>query len=111
MFRAVGKNTISMILREVVHVINEALRHEISWPTGKRLLETQGDFQRLCGLPVVVGATDGTHVAISKPRYGPVDYFYFKSGGYILKCQVVDSKKRFLDLYLGNASDARVLPR
>jgi hypothetical protein len=29
----VDKSTISMILREVVHVINEALQHEIAWPT------------------------------------------------------------------------------
>jgi hypothetical protein len=112
---AVGKNTVSMILREVVHAINKALQYEISWPTGERLLETQADFQRLCGLRAVVGAIDGTHVAISKLRYGPTDYYYFKSRGYTLNCQaVVDSKKRFLDLYLGmlgSTNDARVLHR
>jgi low temperature requirement protein LtrA len=32
---AVGKNIVSMVLREVVHAINDALRHEISWPTGE----------------------------------------------------------------------------
>jgi hypothetical protein len=112
---AVGKSTVSMMLREVVHAINEVLWHEIAWPTGQRLLDTQADFRRLCGLPAVVGAIDGTHVSISKPKFGPVDYFYFKSGGYLLNCQaVVDSNKCFLDLYLGmpgSTNDARVLRR
>ena len=43
----------------------------------------------------------------------PGDYFYFKLGGYTLNCQaVVDSCKRFLDLYLGmldSTNDAQVL--
>jgi len=50
----------------------------------------------------VVGAIDGTHIPISKPKHFPIDYYYFKSRGYTLNCQlVVDSDKRFLDLYLG----------
>jgi hypothetical protein len=112
---AVGKSTCYAIMRGTVRAINEVLRHEISWPTGERLRQTQYDFQQLCGLPAVAGAIDGTHINISRPRYGAEDYFYFKSGGYSLNCQaVVDSKKRFLDLYLGmpgSTNDARVLRR
>jgi hypothetical protein len=49
-----------------------------------------------------MGAIDGTHINISKPRHGAEDYYYFKFGGYTLNCQaVVDSNKRFLDLYIG----------
>ena len=105
----------SLLLRDVVQAINTTLRSEISWPTGNKLVETEGGFYDLCGLPGVVGAIDGTHVSISKPRYGSADYFYFKSGGYTLNCQaVVDSNKRFLDLFLGmpgSTNDARVLHR
>jgi hypothetical protein len=36
----VGKSIVSMILKEVVHAINEALRHEIAWLTGQQLIET-----------------------------------------------------------------------
>jgi hypothetical protein len=79
------------------------------------LIETQAAFKELCRLLAVVGAIDGTHISISKPKYGPTDYFYFKSGGYTLNCQVVgDNKKRFLDLFLGmpsSTNDARVLQR
>jgi hypothetical protein len=77
----VGKNTVSMILREVVNGINEALRQEIFWLVGDRLRETQEEFLRLCGLLVVLGAIDGMHISISKPKYGLADYFYFKTGG------------------------------
>ena len=110
---AISKSTVSAILREVVHAINDSLRHELSWPIGQRMQETQQKFYDLCGLPRVVGAIDGTHISISKPIQGPADYFYFKSGGYTLKCQAfVDSEKRFTNLYLGmpgSTNDSRVL--
>ena len=54
-------------------------------------------------------------MAISKPRHGATNTYYFKSGGYTLNCQaVVDSNKRFLDLFLGmpgSTNDSRMLRR
>lgn len=112
---AVGRSTVSKVLREVVHAVNETLRSEIMWPNGQRMRETQAKFRSLCGLPAVVGAIDGTHISISKPEFGAPDYYYFKSGGYTINCQaVVDSEKRFIDLYLGmpgSTNDSRVLRR
>ena len=64
---AIGRSTISTMLREVVNAINETLRHKIMWPTGRRLRETEAKFFQLCGLPCVIGAIDGMHLAISKP--------------------------------------------
>ena len=110
---AIGKSTVSAILRDVVHAINDTMRQELTWPTGERLLQTEQNFYDLCGLPGVMGAIDGTHVPISKPKHCPADYYYFKSGAYSLNCQaVVDSDKRFLDLYLGmpgSTNESRVL--
>lgn len=95
--------------------INVVLRHEIKWPIGQRSLEPQRAFKAMCGLPGVVGAIDETHVTISKLKVGAEDYYHFKSGGYTVNCQaVVDSDKRFLDLYLGipgSTHDMRVLRR
>ena len=59
---AIGKSTVCSILRDVVHAVNDTLRHNITWPTGDRLRLTQEKFANLCGLPAVVGAIDGTHV-------------------------------------------------
>jgi len=47
-------------------------------------------------------AIDGAHITIAKPRVGASNYYYFKPEGYTMNCQaVVDSLKRFLDLYVG----------
>ena len=112
---AMGRSTVSLVLRDVVQAINVTLRSEIAWPSGNKLIETEAAFRNLCGLPGVLGAIDGTHVSISKPCFGPTNYFYFKSGGYTLNCQaVVDSNKRFLDLFLGmpgSTNDSRMLRR
>lgn len=112
---AIGKSTVSILLREVVNAINDTMGHEITWPRGDRLRDCQTDFQNLCGLPACVGAIDGTHISIAKPQHGPADYYYFKSGGYTLNCQaVVDNHKRFIDLFLGmpgSTNDARMLRR
>lgn len=112
---AVGRSTVSEMLKDTVLAINVVLRHEIKWPIGNRSVESQLGFKAICGLPGVVGAIDGTHVSISKPSVGADDYYHFKSGGYTMNCQaVVDSKKRFLDLYIGmpgSTHDMRVLRR
>lgn len=96
---AIGRSTISSILRQVVHAINDRLRNEIQWPFGEGIQETAEGFRNLCGLPGILGTVDGTHFSIGKPRYGAVDYFYFKSDSYMVNCQaIVDSKKKNLDL-------------
>jgi len=82
--------------------INDTMRYKISLMTRERLQETQAKFSNLCSLPLVVGAIDRMCVSISKFQFSVVDYFYFKTSGYSMNCQaVVDSNKRFLDLYMG----------
>jgi hypothetical protein len=114
-FFAVGKTTVSQMLRDTVYAINETLRHKLTWPNGQKLLDCQLRFRDLCGMPGLVGAIDGMHVAISKPQFGAEGYYYFKSSGYSLNCQaVVDSHKCFMDLYLGmlgSTNNSRILRR
>lgn len=103
------------MLRETVQAINVVFRNEITWPSRQRCVDSQLAFKVLCGMPGVVGAINGTHIHIAKPGVGPEDYYYFKSGGYTINCHaVVDSSKRFLDLYLvmlGSIINLRVLDR
>jgi hypothetical protein len=97
---AIGISIVSNVVHNTCRAINIALWHEISWPTSERLIQIQNEYNFLCGLSGVVGAIDGTHISISKPRVGPKDYFYFKTHGYTLNCQVVvDSRKIFLDFF------------
>jgi hypothetical protein len=72
------------------------------------------DFKMWCGLPSMQGAIDGTHVSIAKPlRPFVEDYFYHKTCGYTIVAQaVVDSKKRFIDLFVGlpgSVNDSKML--
>lgn len=114
---AIGHSSVSVILREVVEAMNIILRSQVAWPSQDKLASIVADFEKLCGLPTVqnLGAIDGTHFAIAKPRNGSADYFYFKSGGFSMNCQVVvDASKHFFDLNVGmpgSTHNARILHR
>ena len=112
---AIGRSTVSVVLRDVVQAVNVGLRGEIQWPMDDGVPEVEAGFQQACGLPGILGAIDGTHFPIAKPKIAPADYFYFKSGGYSMHCQaVVDSTKRFLNVTVGmpgSTNDSRVLRR
>lgn len=109
----VGKSTVCEMLRDVVKAINVELRHKIEWPNGNHLLAVMEEFRTFCSLPGVVGAIDGTHFKIRKPPVSPEDYYYFKSSGFTIQCQVVvDRHRRFLDVSFGmsgSTHDVRVL--
>jgi hypothetical protein len=114
-FFAVGKSTVCKVVREFVRVVNLEFRHELCFPRGRRMISYMNDFKNLCGLLAVVGAIDGTHFHIKKPHISPEDYFNFKTNSYTIACQaVVDSKKKFLDIFVGmprSTNDARILRR
>jgi len=83
---AMGKSTISILLCDVVHAINVALRSEIAWPIGARINSTEADFRRLCGLLGILEAINGKHFPIAKLKHNPIDYYYFKTGRYSMNC-------------------------
>jgi hypothetical protein len=112
-FFAIGKFTVSGVLRDVVHAVNDQFRSEIAFPRGPCLTTVMNDFHDFCGLSGVAGAIDGTHVHIRKPFMGLEDYFYFKTSGYSIQVQaIVDRQKRFVDLAVGmpgSTHDSRML--
>lgn len=86
----------------------------IVWPSIAGIAKHSAHFRELKGIPNVVGAIDGTHIRIKAPKHHPQDYFNRKSF-YSLNLQVVvDSKKKFIDVYCGEPGslhDNRVLRR
>jgi hypothetical protein len=60
------------------------------------MLVLMEEFMKLCGLPCVQGAINGTHLSILKPQRAFVeDYYYHKTGGYNIMAQcVVDYNKK-----------------
>jgi hypothetical protein len=114
-FFAISESTVSKLLREVVYAINEQFKSKIQWPDREQALMNMAEFKEYCDLPGVVGAIDGTHFSISKLAHFAEDFFYFKTNGYSLVCQVVVNKrKEFLDVFVGlpgSLNDVRVLRR
>jgi hypothetical protein len=111
---AIGCSTVGRAIREVVNAVNVVFRAQISWPQGDQLLQVMSDFKTLCHMPGVAGAIDCTHIHVVKPRIlYPEDYFYHNTNGYSIIAQaIVDSKKRFIDLFVGmpgSTNDSRTL--
>lgn len=60
------------------------------------------DFKQWCGLLNMQGVTDGTHVLISKPSIPyPQDYYYHNLGYSMVAQVMVDSNKKFIDIFIG----------
>jgi len=75
---AVGRSTVCKMMQDVVHAINDSLKHEVSWPSSQKIRMNQTKFADMCSLPRVIGAIDGMQISIAKPDYCPADYYYFK---------------------------------
>lgn len=49
-------------------------------PKGSNLLRVMQSFKQICGMPNVLGAVDGTHIPIGKPRGNhAIAYFNMKN--------------------------------
>jgi hypothetical protein len=71
--------------------------------SGYKMQVVMFNLKSWCGMPNMMGAIDGTHISIKKP-YGAYseDYLFHKIGGYSVVAQsMVDSQKRFMDVYVG----------
>ncbi len=104
------------MLDEVVMAINLVFRKLIRWPMGDKMQPIMFDFKNWCGMLSKMGALDGTHISIAKPyNVYYKDYFFHKTRGYSVVAQaVVDSQKRFMDVYvglLGSVNDSCVLKK
>jgi len=87
----------------MVMAINLVFRKLITWPMGDKMQVVMFDFKNSCDMLNMMGAIDGTHISIAKPSsvYSK-DYFFHKTRGYNVVAQtMVDSQKRFMDVYVG----------
>ncbi|KAK3925307.1 Protein ANTAGONIST OF LIKE HETEROCHROMATIN PROTEIN 1 [Frankliniella fusca] len=86
----------------------------ISWPNEHERDQISGAFQRVSGLPGVVGCIDGTHIYVPKPVEDGAQYRN-RHHTYSLNVQaVVDNNLLVRDLYVGEVgsmTDCRVFRR
>ena len=55
------------------------------------------EFEALYGIPLIIGAIDGTHIPIIAPIHDPISYYFRKNFYSCLLHGVVDSKCKFWD--------------
>ena len=100
---ALGKSTVSDILRQVCTAISDNFGHIISWPTGRRLGRMATAFKAKQGFPNCIGAIDGSHIYIASPTNTIVAADHrnrYKSFSILLQ-GVVDSKCYFTSVNTG----------
>ena len=88
----------SIVLKTCSVIAEHLLPRYVCMPSEDKLREIDGEFENLWGFPQVVGAIDGSHIPVLKPKESPSDY-YNRNGFYSILVQaVVDSRGRFLDV-------------
>lgn len=100
---ALGKSTVSDILRQVCSAISTHFGHLIAWPVGRRLARTATAFQCKQGLPNCIGAIDGSHIYIASPSSTIVaaDHRNRNKSFSILLQGVVDNRCYFTSINTG----------
>jgi hypothetical protein len=83
----------------------------ISFPAGADAERVMTEFEEISGFPRVLGAVDGCHIRIEKPREFPNSYINRKGFPSIILQGICDKRKLFTDVYVGqpgSVHDARV---
>jgi len=98
----IGVSTTSEIVRECCEAIRIRLKPLVfKKPTLVRMKNIASEFEALHGIPLVIGAIDGSHIPIIAPPHDPTSY-YCRKGFYSCLLQgVVDSRCKFWDYDFG----------
>lgn len=111
----IGHSTIGRILRKVSKVIWDTLREEC-FPalTEEKWREIADGFQRLCQFPNCIGAIDGKHVRIRKPKMSGSLYHNYKNYFSVVLLALCDANYTFIYIDVGSFgkdSDSAIFQR
>lgn len=108
----IGRSTAGEIFLETCEVIAKVLFPKyVKFPNNEGLREVVNGYKTKWGFPQVVGAIDGTHIPIVRPKDSAADYYNRKGFYSIIVQGTVDYRGIFLDAYIGwpgKVHDARV---
>jgi hypothetical protein len=99
-------------LNSVINFILTLRREFIKWPDYDQMQNISIQFRRKQGIRNVIGAIDGCHIKIHKPKDNQESYYNRKGFHSLLLQGIVDNTKLFLDVYCGEPGsihDARLL--
>lgn len=110
----VSQQTVSRVISETLDALcdYDVLTRFIKFPDNEQLQEMKDEFREIAGFPDIVGAIDGTHIRIVRPKEFEAEYVNRKRY-HSINCQVVfDAKYRIIDLearWPGSTHDSRIL--
>ena len=97
-----GESTTSIIMKECCEAIRILLKPLVfKRPTLIWMKKVTAEFEALDGIPLIIGAIDGSHIPIIAPSNDPVSYYCGKGFYSYLIQGVVDSKCKFWDYDFG----------
>ena len=109
----IGKSTVSKIGRKVTGIISKQLESKnIKLPKSEEEVKDHAaKFYQKYGFPQCIGAVDGTHIQIKRPKENSTDFINRKSN-FTLNCQgTVGHDYCFIDVLIkwpGSVHDARM---
>lgn len=110
----VARSSSHRVLKKTLRFINSLCDRFIKWPNRAEAVQIKRQFKQRGNIDDIIGAIDGCHIAIRRPVADEEAYVNRKSYHSILLQGIVDSRKKFIDIYVGEPGsmhDARVLRR
>jgi len=107
----VSKDTVWNSVFEVAMLLTEDAHRYIKWPEPHAMAIYEREFYQLNNFPGVIGAVDGSHIAISAPTENSENYINRKGYHSIILQGICDYKLKFIDVFTGicgSVHDARV---
>ncbi|KAL3866655.1 hypothetical protein ACJMK2_043938 [Sinanodonta woodiana] len=94
-------------------ILNRLLSTTIKWPTPQELNNVTNEFNNITApnFPGIVGAMDGSHIAIATPLESPHSYFNRKKFHSVVLQAVCKPNLTFIDVCPGRMHDANILRR
>lgn len=111
---SVSQQTVSRVISETLDALcdKNILRRFIKFPTIEQLEENKEQFRQIAGLPNIIGAIDGTHIRIVRPKEFEAEYVNRKRYHSINVQVVFDAQYHIIDLearWPGSTHDSRIL--
>lgn len=108
----VAQSTAHSIVVQILNCMSNFANEFIRWPTTCEKQASAAIFWRLTGKEHVIGAIDGCHIRIQRPKVHGLDYMNRKGYFSLLLQGVCDDQGRFIDIFVGppgRVHDVRML--
>lgn len=108
----VSRSSVQRTLKRICKIILNLKTRYIKWPTVHQMGTISEGFRNIQGIENVIGAIDGSHIEIIKPKENQDAYVNRKGYHSILLQGIVDHRKKFIDVFCGEPGsihDARLL--